>query len=193
MMGLGLGLGLGFGAGHCVPNGTVASAKLSSFVPPRRRFRPVAVRAASTPQSQIVDVKRLKGIRMRPRTPEDDEKKVRVAFGFIPFRFHSPSLHHRSTIAPSSLHHRSIIAPPSLHHRSIIAPSSLLQVPPSVEYLVEYVSTVSSHVALADAHTVPPLCLCATGGLTKVQTHGRACAMSQIICCAISRRNGGRP
>ena len=173
MMGMGLGLGFGFGAGHCVPNGTVASAKLSSFVPPRRRFRPVAVRAASTPQSQIVDVKRLKGIRMRPRTPEDDEKKVRVAFGFT--------------------HHRSTIAPPSLHHRSIIAPPSLLQVPPSVEYLVEYVSTVSSHVALADAHTVPPLCLCATGGLTKVQTHGRACAMSQIICCAISRRNGGRP
>ena len=179
--GFGLGLGFGFGAGHCVPNGTVASAKLSSFVPPRRRFRPVAVRAASTPQSQIVDVKRLKGIRMRPRTPEDDEKKVRVAFPL--------SL----TIAPPSLHRRSTIAPPSLHHRSIITPPSLLQVPPSVEYLVEYVSTVSSHVALADAHTVPPLCLCATGGLTKVQTHGRACAMSQIICCAISRRNGGRP
>ncbi len=184
---MGLGFGFGFGAGHCVPNGTVASAKLSPFVPPRRRFRPVAVRAASTPQSQIVDVKRLKGIRMRPRTPEDDEKKVRVAFGSIPFT------HHRSTIDPPSLHHRSTIAPSSLHHRSIIAPPSLLQVPPSVEYLVEYVSTVSSHVALADAHTVPPLCLCATGGLTKVQTHGRACAMSQIICCAISRRNGGRP
>ena len=65
------------GLGHCVPNGTVKLSSLEKIIPPRRRFRPVVVRAASTSQSQIIDVKRLKGIRMRPRTPEDDEKKVR--------------------------------------------------------------------------------------------------------------------
>ena len=74
------------GLGHCVQNGTVASAKssLDTIIPPRRRFRPVVVQAASTSQSQIVDVKRLKGIRMRPRTPEDDEKKVCVSFHASP-------------------------------------------------------------------------------------------------------------
>ena len=72
------------GVGHCVQNGTAPTfAKLSSLDrinPPRRCSRPVVFRAASTSQSQIVDVKRLKGIRMRPRTPEDDEKKDRITF-----------------------------------------------------------------------------------------------------------------
>lgn len=42
---------------------------------PHRPRALVVSRAAST-SSQVADVKRLKGIRMRPRTPEDDEKKV---------------------------------------------------------------------------------------------------------------------
>lgn len=81
--------------------------------------------------------------------------------------------------------------------RSLVRSPTLLQVPPSVEYLVEYVQTqlprlISLKMTLS-LTPFPLLCSCATGGLTKVQTHGRACAMSRIICYVISRQNGGRP
>lgn len=59
----------------------VPAGRLALNFPPPSSRRPATIyrtiqRAASTSQSQVADVKRLKGIRMRPRTPEDDEKKV---------------------------------------------------------------------------------------------------------------------
>jgi len=59
----------------------VPAGRLAPNFPSRRPYKPATIyrtiqRAASTSQSQVADVKRLKGIRMRPRTPEDDEKKV---------------------------------------------------------------------------------------------------------------------
>lgn len=87
--------------GHCVRSGAVPrTGKLcpNSIVSPRR-FLPV-VRAASTSQSQIADVKRLKGIRMRPRTPEDDEKQVRHGTPALAFRLADP--HPRCPFAATS-------------------------------------------------------------------------------------------